>query len=243
MELKGTALTILKYLCSISYTITVGTLKANFLGNEFADFNEAKQYLINEGYIAIDGDGNITILQKGNDYIEEYDQFASDEIFEGNYDFAILKFLYQMNEPVHVFAFPKYIVTHAPHDGKGMTDEFHLQSYIQFNKDLSRYVDCINHSTFAINAMGKSYYLHLIDSSNRRLEIYNKPLVHLDYSTHTTGDNNKVVSHSDVKESFNKNEETPETKGIAKKGLTLNKWMLILAILAIVVMIAIAILQ
>lgn len=244
-EIKVLGLRILKYLSkhqnsphnTFSYLLRFIGFKTRM------EFDAAISYLNGENFIKtttqIESNPSYNISPQGIEYIIEFDDFELKSIFDGFRDYAILKFLYEMNGKVYSDMFPESILTDVPTTGKGMDYNFYLRSYIEYDSSLKKYVIIDNNDgSISLNSLGRKYYEHLQDTKSKDVEIRNKPLVNIDLSTHTTGDNNIIAPHSDINKSFNKNEESPQSKeyekksyGISKKTLT---WTIITAIVAII---------
>ncbi|MDB5223922.1 MAG: hypothetical protein JWN83_2589 [Chitinophagaceae bacterium] len=208
MIIKGIPLYILKYLSQHenSSRNSFGTIHHHIPVKSRAEFDQAIKGLYEDGYIDITTEGNFDIYQikdKGREYISEYDDYAITDVFNGNYDFAILKFLYDMDEPVPTNFFPESILSHAPRDGKGMNDSVALRTYIDYQSSIDKYVKVIDNNKYQINQLGIKYYDHLVGMDSKETQIEFKPLIHIDnsthdYSTHTVGSDNLVTTHSEL---------------------------------------------
>ncbi|MEO8721435.1 MAG: hypothetical protein ABI372_10035 [Ginsengibacter sp.] len=248
-EIKGLKLGILKYLFvhepskSEGYNINTFTrMHLRLFVESRAEFNNAIGHLESDSYIEIHRDkiDHYSITEKGRDYINEYNDFELGELFNGKRDYVILKFLYQMNEPVRPNFFPDSIINDIPASGKGMDNSYYLKTYIDFESSLKKYVTNDDKKGIEISPLGKKYFDHLREKNKKDLEIENKPLINLDFSTHSSGSGSTFISHSNLSNSLNKKQETVTSKEIDEKSYKLNRSILIWTIIGIIVAIAIA---
>lgn len=248
-EIKGLQLGILKYLLVHEPSKYEGYNMNSFnrmhhqlFVESRAEFNSAIDLLELNSYIEIHRDkmDYYTITEKGRDYINDYNDFELGELFNGKRDYVILKFLYQMNEPVHPNFFPDSIINDIPASGKGMDNSYHLKTYIDFESSLKKYVANDDKKGIEINHLGKKYFDHLREKNKKDLEIENKPLINLDFSTHSIGSENTFISHSHLSNSLNRNHESLASKEKDEKSYKLNKRILIWTIIGIIVTSSIA---
>lgn len=67
---------------------------------------------------------------KGKGYFNEYNYYGMDEILDGKFDFACLKFLVEMKEWVYFKDFPKSILSKTPEQTKGLEKSWHLKHHL-----------------------------------------------------------------------------------------------------------------
>jgi hypothetical protein len=239
-EIKGIQLGILKYL---SFPENSGFPKRRTFGNMYRflnvesreQFDVEIQSLRNQNFISIDTSESTpvyTLETKGKVYMEEFNDFEQTEIFAGKRDYVILKFLYLMGVPVYGNFFPDSILIDIPEFGKGMDIEISVRAYIDFDSSLKKFVSTNNQREVAITSLGKKYFEFLMEQNKKDLEILNKPLIHYDLSTHSSGPGSTVIAHSNVDKSLNKN--TGSSK-LEKKGYNLNKRTLLWTIISVIV--------
>lgn len=250
-EIKGMQLGVLKYLhnkennSSEPFVYNTFDKMIRFLNiKNRSEFDQAVSNLEKEKFITFDATATNPIYQlkpKGREYISDFNDFEQIEIFNGHRDYTILKFLYLMDEPVNAEFFPDSILSDIPENGMGMDPGYYLRCYIDLETSLlKKYTSINNQQEISIKPLGKKYYEFSVEKNKKDLEILNKPLIHYDLSTHTTGDGNTVITHSDVNRSLNENIESPSSKKLAKKNYKLNKKILIWTIIGIIVTAAVA---
>lgn len=243
-EIKGLQLGILKYLYvhepSKYEGYIINTFNRMHLGlfvDSRAQFDSAIEHLETNSYIEIHRGkmDHYTITEKGRDYINEYNDFELGQLFNGKRDYVILKFLYQMNEPVHPNFFPDSIINDIPSSSNRMDNSYYLKTYIEFESSLKKYVTNDDKKGIEINHLGKKYFDHLREKNKKDLRIENKPLINLDFSTHSNGSDNTFISHSNLSNSLNRNQKTLVSKELDEKSYKLNRRILIWTIIGIII--------
>lgn len=227
--------------------------------DDFSPF--VKNALIKNGYIEIthqvDEGDFIKTTPKGVEAISKLIQQESPptaKMFENKWKFT--GELEERDILIHALNFMKASSEHYSWIAKmfpGITDikerEF-IKSVLKtsplFEHKNTGFQYSFNLTDAAKKLLFKGDAVNIVDNSLKSTENHISPFIQFtDNSTKTFGDNSPVSGRDmkvrDIKKDVNT--ESPEQKDIARKGLTLNKWMLIFAIVAIAVSIAIYLLQ
>ena len=160
-EIKPPHLIILKYLKRKNNKAKTAELKRDLIGriNGIPDIIES---LWSDGYINISEDTVISLSPTAISYLYEYDNFGSEYIFKDDLDFAIAKFLYEIDAPVNSKWFPS-IIQEKP-EATSMAnseDGYNLEDYIVYHSKIKSYI-INNESGFSLKQSGKDYYLSMV---------------------------------------------------------------------------------
>ena len=152
---NGLELLVLKKLQNCAgHTIHIDFLIQGILSSELkrnTNFNSVIKVLADNQYILF-SNNQITLTEQSEAFLNDFDNFESEEILAGNYNFAILKFLYLMKEPVSSLCFPEIIKIQAPK--KFFSVKANLEDYLQFNLDIFKYVLIEPSHLYLINYSG-----------------------------------------------------------------------------------------
>jgi hypothetical protein len=176
---KPPALIILKYLSKSHKQEVVGRIKRSLV-SQVKKIDSILERLINDGYITSPSQAIISLTEKSINYLEEYDNFGDEYIFNNQADVAILKFLYEINTPLSIRWFPKIIQESCPSYIKSPNEGDDLQTYMIFHSSIKSYL--INENgNFSLKQTGRNFYESILASKHRRLneenfELENKRL-------------------------------------------------------------------
>lgn len=218
-----------------------GNLKVN-LKLENKDYQTAKTLLSANGF-TISSMSDLTLVAKGANFISNH---LRDEIllFRKNrkahsYEFALLEFI-KNREIVEQYELPEELIDFLPTHQKGAGQ---LGSVIQVVYENREYYENRNDGFYKLNYIGHDYYEEVKENEERERNLIFTPTSFIDNSTHVSGTGHQVIgAFAKPESSFNKTPDVTDTP-LAKKNFNLNKWMLLFAILAVVVSIAIYLLQ
>jgi hypothetical protein len=162
MEIKGLSLRILRYLAKRShFPLVYGTICMDLGMTKWEECAELSKVLI-ENNLAKNEGHKIWITQKGNDLLDAMNKADDDEIyktlFDHDYYFTLLKFIYEKNEPFNVDELPKLLIENCP-NLNNHTNEYELIRQFEFDK-MKKYVTRIGTNWYEINETGKRYYEH-----------------------------------------------------------------------------------
>ena len=206
-----------------------------------AEYDQAVNILSENKYITVD-ELDLTITPKGVKYLQELESNDTKDAMKDlkhSFDFALVGFMNGKPWPIRLEEFPKIIAAKATNIGK--YDEGNLHQYLY----TCPYVKEDNGSYY-LSDTGKFFYETEIEEiENKKLYEGNKSNISFtDNSTHFTGRHIVHAPNSEINNSFNKNEETPEQKDIANKGFLITKktlfWTILLGLLGTIVSILIA---
>ena len=99
-----------------------------------------------------------SLTDSGRDFLKEYDQTNNNIIFDGNFHFAVLKFLFEFQEEIEYIDFPKNLISHAPRIE--VIPERSLEHYLRNHPEISQYISWRD-TCCQINIVGIARYNQL----------------------------------------------------------------------------------
>lgn len=150
----------------------------------------AIQNLLSLKYVATDETDIWVSEPEGKAFMSAYDLYESEEIFAGNFQYAILKFLFEINGPVDLYDMPAIFKTQAPVQPDGKSNGMNLDHYLQINPEMKPYNTHSGVRMYEINNLGKAKYQseakkRQAPPQNAVFDKYTKSLGDLYYEFHT----------------------------------------------------------
>jgi hypothetical protein len=110
-------------------------------------------------------DDRIFITDSGIKWIEQFYEQQNDRIREfvfDDYDFALLRFLYEQDIPIKLDEFPEILMNEAPKKTKGFPSmNLHHMLEIEFRKYINRPLN-----KYELNSDGRKYFEHLLKTKS-----------------------------------------------------------------------------
>lgn len=139
----------------------------NGLGFNFEQKNAALKLLYYHNLIEHDGT-MVWATNLGKAVFSDYNLYESDEIFDGSLAFAILKFLYTLNDFADADCMPRLFADHAPQHSSSYSNLYNLMQYIGYNSDMKGFITTSRNNWYALSESGKARYLYELKRRQRR---------------------------------------------------------------------------
>jgi hypothetical protein len=158
MKLSSNALSILKFISSHGGKTTKGHITSRYIGSSFNREEREKviQELINRNLIATERNEIWITNPHGKEFLSNYDLYESEEILNGNFQFAILKFLYEVDDKIHRDDLPNIFDTSAPPQPSA-SNGFNLIYYLEVDPVMKPFVKT-SIDTYELTDLGKAKY-------------------------------------------------------------------------------------
>jgi len=162
LEFKSLPLQIFVYITRYGKTKKLNDIKRDFASTAggAGKIDSALAYLVKHNYLNLNND-IFSLSGKGEEYLEEYNQFRKDLIFNNDFDGAVIAFLYEVEDYFPFAYFPGNIKKAAPSTSRGYGEEFQLLQYLNFDSP-KKYYYSVKNQTSQLNEYGRAYYEHLI---------------------------------------------------------------------------------
>ncbi len=122
-------------------------------------FDEALNVLAVKQLITLDEEQYVTITEKGKQFMNDFDRHGEEFVFEGEYQFAVLQFLHDLDDWIKPDDFPKILLSHAP-PKKGYSEGYNLMNYLEFDPEMKSYV-AKQYQYYKLSDIGQSKYKYL----------------------------------------------------------------------------------
>jgi hypothetical protein len=264
MELNVLSIIILKFLLRHNQPLDITRLKSTLRPPIEFNLEQFQKSLENlESKLFIEKINNdLSATETGRQFMGEYDLYGRKEIFiNRNLKMAIIQFLFEINEKIPLSAMPEIFELHAPED-RGFRKSYNLAHYLEFGDNMAGCVKKYPGQVFELAPLGKAWYEDQVEERKKHDEIFTNPLTIQQHIYEAPVTNNKVegnigmvnqgkIENQSVRDiKLEISSESGETKELSKmqiKDFPKAKWYrhkgFILLILAIIVAIAIAIVQ
>lgn len=168
LKLAAKPLEIFIFISQPSWRKTGVDIKRQFHFLSFDKVNELLEFLKKENYIS-QKDSFYLATNLGTNYLEEYDQFGNDYIFKNQLDFAIISFLYELEDYFLWDFFPSSILNNIKATGKGLHAATNLRSYIEFESTtLNQYIKTDNNKGCLLNTHGRKFYENHLEEKEKK---------------------------------------------------------------------------
>jgi hypothetical protein len=238
--LSGLSLMMLREISRHSHEpILINRLKSSLGVITLPEFEKALADLRHSDFIEDDPVDKVHVSEPGKKFLEKYDIYEIREATQGDIKFAILKFLYDLNDGIGINGFPKVFVDNVPRRYYPGSVQ-NLYHYLTLDQPICQYVDHPN-DLFRINSAGKAIYESEIEDRKRNnpASIGTFKIEHNEYHAPVTNYDNSgnegilfqesfkgnagPVSTGHIENKTVKTGEDEETKEIHKKALTVHK--------------------
>ncbi len=140
MEINGLSLQLLRLISHFREPTKDAHLISRIKGHfTREDFDKGLDALARKQWIMMDDDRKVSLMEVGKKFLKDFEQYNADFVFDGEYQFAVLKFLHGMDDWVRADDFPAVLISHAP-QRQGYPGSHQLTDYLEFDSEMRGYV-------------------------------------------------------------------------------------------------------
>ena len=159
MEINGLSLQLLRIISHFHEPTKdahlISRIRADFTR---ADFDHSLDTLAGKQWIAMGDNRTVSLTDGGKQFLKDFDQYNAEFVFDGEYQFAVLKFLHDMDDCVRADDFPEVLINHAP-QRQGYPGAHQLMDYLEFDSEMRSYVTKQG-VCYRLNDMGNQKYAY-----------------------------------------------------------------------------------
>lgn len=134
---------------------------------------ESLNFLLEKGFILESKKEEYTFTEKGNEYRNNYIHELEGLIYSDKFDIAVMKFLYDNEEPVGYALLPHIITNKHGLVAENLSIDFQIKKYLQNESEHKKFF-IVSENIVCLNKEGRRYYEYIANKEKEEKEKQSK---------------------------------------------------------------------